>query len=74
MNPGGKSKSKIWLDKLKDKVRVTVNLLIVPVGLLAIWQLLASNGILLEVIYGWRTNWHISKFRDKFQTTFKKVF
>lgn len=50
MNPTREAKNKDWLDRIQHRMKITINLLIVPLGLLAIWQMLASNGILLEVI------------------------
>ena len=50
MSSTRESRSKIWLERIGDRTKIAANLLIVPLGLLAIWQILASNGILLEVI------------------------
>lgn len=50
MSPEIRAGSKIWINKLNEKVRIAINLVIVPVVLLVIWQICASKGILMEVI------------------------
>ncbi len=50
MNPTRKANGNAWINIIRDRLKITVNLLIVPLILLAIWQLLASRGILMEVI------------------------
>ena len=49
MSPTRKTNS-TWINIIKGRVKVTVNILIVPFLLLAVWQLLASRGVLMEVI------------------------
>ncbi len=39
-----------WINKIQDRVIIILNLLIVPIALISIWQFFASNGLLMEVI------------------------
>jgi len=50
MSPTYNAKKNIWINRIQGRAKVTINLLIVPFMLLAIWQILASKGVLMEVI------------------------